>query len=508
MDSAPATTRPTRARRAAESVFAAAVFGFLLSFPVRTVLSGPADRTVPLAGENRAATPFPDLRAAPPEEWGRGVDAWYGDAMPGRRWFVKQARAIDLKTLRSPFGGFVPGRGKQWFLVGKDWPELEDYLGSFRLSDRALDRWADLFAGRRAWAEAMGCTFVSVLSPTKVQTMPDAPFPWISRHRGECLFDQLRTHLDRLGETGSVLSVRAALRSPADGRPLFLPKAEHHPDPEGLYRVYEAIAAAIPGCGVSPWFGGAPPPEVAAGRAPGCWADGRFLRVSAPGSEPFDSPFLALAKESKPAGNQRSAAVRRGGGPGLHVVLAHTSYLRYTFSSWDAAREPVLFPFDARTARIDSLLWKFLGEADLDYLTSESVPDAIVQEINEWHLSQFPVGWSAAVSAAAAFGRAEAVSADAAPAPDDPVCVRAILADVDAGGLRSMPLSAKGPRATATLLRDGEPVASARVNPGVRRPVFFPPVPFGGGAFRVEVSGGSARLESLDVRQAAAAAAR
>ena len=503
MPTDPATNRPTRARRAAEAVFAAAVLGFLLSFPVRTVLRGRVGETTTLDGENRAATPFPDLRSAPAKEWGRGVEAWYDDAMPGRRWFVKQARAIDLKTLRSPFGVYVPGRGSQWFHTGREWPELEDYLGSFRLSDDELDRWADLFAGRRAWAEAMGCTFVSVLSPTKVQTMPDAPFPWISRHRGNGLFDQLRARLDRLGETGTVLSVRAALRSPADGRPLFLSKAEHHPDPEGLYRIYEAIAAAIPGCGVSPWFGAAPPPEVATGRSPGCWSDGRRLRVSSPGSEPFDSPFLALAKENKPAGNQRSAAVRRGDGAGLRVVLAHTSYLRFTFSSWDDAREPVLFPFDGRVARVDSLLWKFLGEADLDYLTSETVPDAIVQEINEWHLSQFPVGWSASVSAAAAFGRAEAVSADAAPAPDDPVCVRAILADVEAGGLRSMQLSAKGPRATATLFRDGEPVASARVNPGVRRPVFFQSVPFGGGAFRVEVSGGSARLESLDVRRAA-----
>ena len=500
MPADPATTRPIRARRAAETVFAALVAGFLLSFPVRTLLRGCVAETVTLDGENRAAAPFPDLCATPPEKWGAGIEAWYGDAMPGRRWFLKQARAIDLKTLRSPFGVYVPGRGNQWFRTGKEWPELEDYLGAFRLSEAQLDRWADLFAGRRAWAEAMGCTFVSVLSPPKVQTMPDAPLPWISLHRGECLFDQLRAHLERLGETDSVLSVRAALRSPADGRALFLPKAEHHPDPEGLYRMYEAVAAAIPGCGVEPWFGTAPPPEVAAGRAPGCWADGRFLRVSAPGTEPCASPFLELAKAEKPAGNQRSAAVRRGDGAGLRVVLAHTSYLRFTLSSWENAGEPVLFPFDARTGRVDSLLWKFLGSADLDYLTSESVPDAIVQEINEWHLSLYPVGFGGAVRNAAAFARAAEIPDGAAPAPDAEVCVRAVLSDVEAGGLRAMPPRKDGPKATAVLLRDGEPVESVPVHPGVRRPVFFSPVPFGGGDFRVVVRDGSARVGPLAVR--------
>ena len=497
-----ATNRPSRARRAAEAVFVAAVVGFLLSFPVRTVLRGRVGETTTLDGENRAATPFPDLRSTTAKKWGRDIEAWYDDAMPGRRWFVKQARAIDLKTLRSPFGVYVPGRGKQWFRTGREWPELEDYLGTFRLSDEELDRWANLFAGRRAWAEAMGCTFVSVLSPPKVQTMPDAPFPWISRHRGACLFDQLRERLKTRGEADSVLSVRAALRSP-DGRALFLPKAEHHPDPEGLYRLYEAIASAIPGCGVSPWFGDAPPPAVVSGRAPGCWTDGRTLRVSSPGSVPCDSPFLALAKAEKPAGNQRSAAVRRGDGAGLRVVLAHTSYLRFTLSSWENASEPVLFPFDDRTARVDSLLWKFLGEADLDYLTSDAVPDAIVQEINEWHLSQYPVGWCRMIENAAAFGRAEPLPENEKPAPDETVCVRAILAEVEAGGRRSMPLSTKGPRATVTLVRDGEPVASERVNPGVRRPVFFPPVPGGGGDFRIVVSDGSARLVALDVRRVA-----
>lgn len=502
MQTDPATTRPTRARRAAEAVFAAAVVGFLLSFPVRTLLRGRVAETVTLDGENRAAAPFPDLGSTPAKEWGRAVETWYDDAMPGRRWFVKRARSAHLKRLRSPFGVYVPGRGGQWFRTGADWPELEDYLGAFRLSEDELGRWADLFAGRRAWAEAMGCTFVSVLSPPKVQAMPDAPPPWLSRHRGECLFDQLRAHLERLGETGTVLSVRAALRSPADGRPLFFAGAEHHPDPEGLYRVYEAVAAAIPGCGVEPWYGAAPPPDVAAGRAPGCWADGRFLRVSAPGTGPCESPFLALAPRRVPVGHQHSVAVRRGDGGGLYVVFAGTSYTRYDFPSWENADEPVRFPFDARTGRIDSLIWKFLGEADLDYLTSETVPDAIVQEIDEWHLSLFPVGWCAAMENAAAFARAEPVPDGRKPAPDDAVCVRAVLADVEAGGLRAMPLRKDGPRATATLLRGGEPVASMRVNPGVRRPVFFPPVPFGGGDFRVEISGGSARLESLAVRRA------
>lgn len=503
MRPAPATNRPSPARRAAEAVFVAVVLGFLFSFPVRTLLRGRVEQTTTLEGENRAATPFPDLRSTPVEEWGDGIEAWYDDAMPGRRWFVKRARAINLKTFRSPFGVYVPGRGKQWFRTGREWPELEDYLGAFRLSDGELDRWADLFVGRRAWAEAMGCTFVSVLSPPKVQTMPDAPFPWISRHRAKCLLDQLREGLATRGEADSILSVRAALTSPEDGRARFLPKAEHHPDPEGLYRLYEAIASAIPGCGVSPWFGEAPPPAVAAGRAPGCWTDGRTLRVSSPGAVPCDSPFLALAKAEKPAGNQRSAAVRRGDGVGLRVVLAHTSYLRFTLSSWENAAEPVLFPFDDRIARVDSLLWKFLGEADLDYLTSDSIPDAIVQEINEWHLSQYPVGWCRMIESAAAFGRAEPLPGNAEPAPDDIVCVRAILVGVEAGGLQSMPLSSKGPRATVTLFRNGESVASERVNPGVRRPVFFPPMPCGGGNFRVVVSGGSARLESLDIRRIA-----
>ena len=490
-----------RARRAAEAVFAAVLLGFLLSFPIRIALRGDVGQTVTLDGENRAATPFPDLRATPAKGWGRAVEAWYDDAMPARRWLIRRSRAINLKTLRSPFGTYTPGRGGHWFRTGKEWPELEDYLGAFQLTEDQLDRWADLFAGRRAWAEAMGCTFVTVLSPPKVQTMPDKPFPWIMRHRGACLFDQLEAHLARRGETNAVLSLRTALHNPADGRPLFLQKADHHPDPEGLWRIYEAIAAAIPGCGVAPWFGASPPPAVSAGRKSGCWTDGHRLRISAPGAAPCDSPFLALAPVSTPIPNQRSAAVRRKGGAGLHVVIAHTSYLRYTLSSWDNVGDPVCFPFDESVGRVDSLLWKFLGEADLDFLTSESIPDAIVQEINEWHLSGSAVGWCGAMRNAAAFARASRISNDPPSTPDAAVCVRAILTDVVVGGLRAMPLRKDAPRATATLYDGDVPLASMPVRPGIRRPVFFPPVPFGGGAFHVELADGSAQLESLEVRR-------
>ena len=498
MSADPATIRSSRARRVAEAAFVALVFGFLFSFPVRTVLSGRIRETVTLDGENRAATPFPDLPATPAKEWGRGIEAWYDDAMPGRRWFLKQARSANLKRLLSPFGLYVPGRANVWFRTGSEWPELEDYLGSFRLSGEQLGRWADLFAGRRAWAEAMGCTFVSVLSPPKVQAMPDAPFPWLSRHRGESLFDQLEARLAEFGETNSVLALRGALRPPPGGRPLFHLGADHHPNAEGIYRMFEAIAAAIPGCGVEPWFGTAPPPAVAAFREPGCWTDGTVLHVSAPGSRSVVSPLRDLAPTD--ASRRQTAATVRSDGSGLRVVMAHTSFLRYNFPIWDDPSKPLVFPFDARTGRIDSLLWKMLGEADLDYLTTESVPDAIVQEINEWHLSLFPVGWSGAMVNAAAFGRAEPLPEGAAPVPGDVVCVRAILTDVEAGGLRTMPLSKNGPRATVTLLRDGEPVASMPIRPGVRRPVFFPPVP-AGNDFSIAISGGSAHIESLVFRR-------
>lgn len=498
MSADPATNRPTRARRAAETVFAALVVGFLLSFPLRTVLRGRVAETITLDGENRDAAPFPDLRETPPEKWGAGIEAWYGDAMPGRRWFVKRARSAHLKRLRSPFGVFVPGRGGQWFRTGKDWPELEDYLGAFRLSEGQLDRWADLFAGRRAWAEAMGCTFVSVLSPPKVQMFPDAPMPWISRHRGECLFDQLRAHLERLGETNTVLSLRDALRPPPGERPRFHLGADHHPNAEGIYRMFEAIAAAIPGCGVEPWFGTEPPPAVAAFREPGCWTDGTVLHVSAPGSRPAASPLRDLSPTD--ASRRQTAAMVRGDGTGLRVMMAHTSFLRYNFPFWEDPSQHLVLPFDARTGRIDSLLWKMLGEADLDYITAESVPDAIVQEINEWHLSLFPVGYGGAIRNAAAFARAAEIPSGAAPAPDAEVCVRAVLSGVEAGGQRAMQLRRTGPKASAVLLRDGEPVESVPVRPGVRRPVFFSPVPFGDGDFRVVVRDGSADVGPLAVR--------
>jgi hypothetical protein len=487
-----------RGRRAAEAVFAAVVLGYLLSFPVRAAFRWRVAETVTLDGENRAATPFPDLAALSAKEWGKGVEAWYNDAMPSRKWLLKRARSWHLKKLFSPFGVYVPGRGGQWFRTGKEWPELEDYLGAFRLSGEALDRWADLFAGRKAWAEAMGCTFVSVVSPEKVQTMPSATLPWLARHRGKCLFEQLESRLEELGEAANVLSVRDALLGPGDGRPLFLKGADHHPDAEGLYRIYEAIAGAVPGCGVVPWFGGEPPQEVAAGRAPGCWSDGERLRVSSPGAETHRPDILALAPESSPAPNQRSASVRRDGG-GLHIVLAHTSYLRYTLASWNLADLPVRFPFDEKAGRVDSLLWKFLGDGDLDRLTNDSVPDAIVQEINEWHLSQFPAGYSEAKRNAAAFWRAEPVAEGGNVPEGAEVCVRAILADVEAGGFRGVPLNGKCPCATATLLRDGQAVASVGVNPGFRRPVFFPPVS-GGGVFSVEMGDGHGTVESVSVR--------
>lgn len=488
-----------RGRRASEALFSALLLGFLLSFPVRTAFRGRVAETATLDGENRAATPFPDLAALPAEEWGRGIEAWYGDAMPSRNHFLKRARRWHLGLLLSPFGTCVPGRGGRIFRTGREWPEIEDYLGSFRLSAAELDRWADLFAGRRAWAEAMGCTFVSAISPEKVQTMPGAPFPWLARHRGECLFDRLEARLAERGETANVLSLRDALHAPSGGRPLFLADEEdHHPDAEGLYRMYAAIASAIPGCGVVPWYGGTPPPDTAAGRAPGCWTDGKRLRVSSPGAETFRPDILALAPEASPLPNQRGASVRREGG-GLHVVLAHTSYLRYTFASWDDPVEAVRFPFDASVVRVDSLPWKFLGDGDLDRLSNDAVPDAIVQEINEWHLSQFPTGYTAAKRNAAAFARAEPPEEGKPVPPGAEVCVRAILSDVEAGGFRGVPLEGKCPCATATLLRDGIPVASEPVNPGFRRPVFFPPVA-GGDTFTVEIGGGTATVESIVLR--------
>ena len=494
-------TSSPRALHVAECVFVAVAIGFLLSFPIRVALRGLGVRqTVALDDENRAAKLFPDLGAVPAKGFGRAVEGWYDDAMPSRRWLLRRARAINLKVLRSPFGVYIPGCGNQWFRTGGEWPELEDYLGAFRLNDEQLDRWADLFVGRRAWAEAMGCEFVTVISPPKVQAMPDAPYPWISRNRGTCLFEQVAAHLERRGETNAFVSLRSALRDPVDGRPLFLLKADHHPDPEGLYRMYEAIAAAIPGCGVVPWFSASPPPAVLAGRDSGCWTDGRRLHVSTPGSVQVNSPFLALAPASTPAPNQRSVAVRRGNGSGLYVVLAHTSYMRYTLSSWDDASASVSFPFDGSVGQVDSLLWKHLGEADLDYLTSEAVPDAIVQEINEWHLSGQAVGWCDAIRNAATFARGASAPAGESPAPDAPVSVRAILVDVKAGGFSAMPLRKNAPCAVATLYEGDSPRASMRVRPGIRRPVFFPPVPFGSGAFRVGLSGGSARLASIEVR--------
>ena len=484
--------RSSRARRAAEAVFVVVVLGFLLSFPVRTFLRGNVTQTVTLDGENRTAAAFPNLRLLPANQYGRGIETWYNDAMPSRAWLIKRARKGHLNNLLSPFGIYVPGRHGQWFRTGAEWPELEDYLGTFRLSGEALDKWADLFVGRQAWAEAMGCTFVTVISPPKVQMMPDAPFSWLSRHRGASLFAQLESRLSELGETGIILSARNALRNPNGGEPLFLPNYDIHPDAEGLYRMYEAIAAQIPGCGVEPWFGAKPSSEVASGRAPGCWTDGRRLRVSAPGSRPFKAPLLFIAPTATTAPNQKSVSVLRGDGPGLHIVLAHTSSLRNTLSSWENWGEPVLFPFDARTHRVDSLLWKFLGDGDLDFITSESVPDAIVQEINEWHLSGIPVGHSAAKRNAAAFGRAASLPEGGTVPPEAEVCIRVVLSDVEAGGQKGVPAGGKCPCATATLLRDGERVASMRVNPGFRRPVFFPPVRYGSGRFCVEVSDGSA----------------
>lgn len=499
-----ATNRPSRARRAAEAVFVAVVLGYLFSFPVRTILRGRVEQTMTLDGENRAATPFPDLGSTPVKEWGNSVEAWYDDAMPGRKWLLGKTRKIHVKWLRSPFGMFVPGSGRHWFDQGEQWPEMEDYLGAFQLSGQTLEQWADLFMGRRAWAEAMGCTVLFAVSPPKVQ-VASSEVPWIlSRHRGTGLFDQLLRFLESAGESANVLSLRSALVSPEDGSPLFFEKGDHHPNGEGLYRMYSEIARRIPGCGMVAWHGDSPPEEVVAGKAPGAWSENGFLHVSAPGSTTDRSDVLALAPRTL-GGNQHSISETRIGPGSLHVVFAHSSYFRYSFDSWWNPSIPVSFPFDDSVVRTDALLWKQLTPSDLDYMVSDSIPAAIVQEINEWQLSFSPTvfGWSEEVSHAAAFGRAEPLSGSAAPGPDDVVCVRAILADVEAGGLRSMPLSKKRPRATVTLFRDGESVASERVNPGIRRPVFFPPVPCGGGDFRIEVSGGSARLESLDVRRVA-----
>ena len=453
--------------------------------------------------ENRHPAQRPSLRRNSPRhvEWkdyGRGLEAWYNDAFPWRTELIRFQRKVSFHWLKTPSGRDVPGRGEWIFRRGGDWPELDDYLGAFELTPEELDNWLMLFEGRREWAAAIGSHYLAVPSPVKAQVRWQELYPAIRRHRGNNVAAQVRKALETSPARDDVLfaddDFLAAFEA---GREVFF-DADHHPCAYGEWLLYDRInrrlAEIFPDLVHSsfPWYDD-PPPDVLAGKKPGCWlergGDGLRLDISSPG-ETQDDDGVPPTSRRFPYTNV--ATVREGGG--ISILMAHDSYMRFTLASWRRPSGSVRFPFAQGVGRVRAHIFQRFSQGSLESLTADEIPDVLIEQFPECRLDGTAKKYmDDGIRAAAAFGRADAPGPDRVPHAGDRVVVRAVLDDVYVDG------SAKK---LVAVLRCGDRVVGRRTAyPGRKRAVFFDPVDWPDDApLSMAIEGGTAASTQLDWR--------
>ena len=479
-----------------------------------SLLGWPVFAPFPTALEKRHKAVFPRLRETPLSRLGAGIDAWYGDNYAWRTRIVTFFRGVNFNWLKSPVGREVPGAGRWVFRRGGDWAELDDYLGALPLTDERAAAWRELLEGRREWARAHGAEFLTLVTSIKAQIRPDKILEPVRGHRGRSLSAQFKDALADSPARGDVVFVDDVLRDAVSRGAEAFYETDHHLDAYGAYVVYDRLNAELrrrfPGhVGQMPWYAaGEVPAAVARGEEPGCWpvpdadADGVGiwrLAVSAPGERQTDA---GLVRNTRRYPYSNVATEREGGG--LSVLMGHDSYMRFSLESWRGSQGDVRFPFAPGVGRVKAYIFQrfttgFLEEAFLD-----GVPDVVIEQFPEQRIGAGPVGLDAMMSAAARFSRGVPLDGPAAVPSSRKAGVLAVFEGVEAGPDALAPRrKGKAPRLVATLSRGGKGCCIAKLPPGPRRAVFFPPVAvdaYPPGPFEVSLSGGTARSTRIEVR--------
>ena len=460
--------------------------------------------------EKRHPAQRPSIRRKSPrhvawKDLGRSYEAWYNDAFPWRTELLRFHREISFHWLKTPVGKDVPGRGDWVFRRGGDWPELDDYLGAEELSPQEIADWLDLFEGRREWGLALGVAVIEFPAVTKAQARWQELYPAVRRHRGRSASAQIREALENSPARDDVLFADDDFTAAfVAGRETFY-DYDHHPTAYGVWLLYDRINRRLRELfpdrvgETPPWYDD-PPPDVLAGKAPGCWlergGDGLRLEVSVPGETQDDDGVNHNARRF-PYCNV--ATVREGGG--LSVHMAHDSFMRFSLASWRGRDGDVRFPFAAGVGRVRALIFQRFTPGYFEGVTTDEIPDVLIEQFPACRLDASAHKYlDSGTRAAAVFGRASDPPPGRAPRAGDRLCVRAVLDDVRAAGKA---------RPVAVLRCDGREIARQRLSPGVRRAVFFAPVDVAAsGELSLSLEGASAALTNLVWRIAAAAPAR
>ena len=432
-------------------------------------------------GEKRNPALRPSVLKSSPQrvawrELGRSFEAWYNDAFPWRSEVLRSHRRFSFKHLKTPVGREVPGYGNWIFRRGEGWDELDDYLGAFELTDVELADWVALFEGRREWARAIGSAFLTLPSPVKCQVYRKKMYPALRSHRGRNVATQVREALEDSPARDDVLFANddfiAALGA---GRDVFF-DSDHHPCVYGQWLLYDRLnrrlAELFPNRVATclPWYDN-PPQAVRDGLEPGCWPSGEGdqsnasneirLVVSFPGEE---RDYDGVPRGPKPYPYSNVATRRQSGG--ISILFAHDSYMRFTLSSWKrGGDDSIRLPFSKGVGSVRAFIFYRFTPGSLDTLTTEGIPDVIIEQFPECRLDGSAHKYlDANTHAAAVFGRAADPDAGRPLRQGDRIAARAVLENV-------RPVGNEIP---AAVLKCGDKELGRRnVSAGVRRAVFF-----------------------------------
>ena len=450
--------------------------------------------------ENRNLATFPDLRHTPTRDWGSGIDAWYNDQFAFRSRIVQFYRWLHNAVLASPtVPNEVPGTGGWIYRNSETWREIDDYLGVFELTPEETARWIEFFEGRVEWAAAHGAVYVQAITPVKAQIHPEHLPPAVARHRGQSVRDQVRAALQDSPARDHVVFLTDAIREITDrgGRTYFYP-SDHHVNGYGCYVIYREIMTAAarffgPPMTMVPWYDD-PPASVRDNLEWGCFQCGNVnyerLAVRMPGMEPVPSgAFDATA----PRPNGPICFAWPGGKVQRTAVIAHDSFLRFPMYSWyHSDVEPVRVPLADGFDRAVTLMFTRYTTRQLDRIVAAEAPAYIVEQFPEIRLTQNVQGLDETMRRAAAFSRGTPVTAEAALAlpPGTPLLARATLRDTTA--------------TSATLLSDGNEIATEPTTPAPLRALYFGELPLGGHPLSLHLPDATASSTTLDLRLPAA----
>lgn len=455
--------------------------------------------------ENRKPNRLPNLRETPVKQWGSSIEAWYNDNFAWRSRLIQFYRHVHFHWLHTSVGKEeVPGKGGWIFRKGGNWAELEDYLGAFELTPEEIERWLELFEGRKQWAEASGVLYLEVITPVKAQIHPELMFPMIARHRGQGVREQVRHALADSPAYTNVLFISDLIEKLTLERTVFY-KTDHHINAYGTYMIYKEIADALAerlGPMSFPPFYTHPPPAVQEGTEPGCFEKGRTdyerLFVSIPGMQEGRAgpavkrggPYPAISLALTQPGAERT------------LVIGHDSFLRFPLSSWRFKEDPIRLPIPDGFNRIVSMIFKRFTTRELEHLLSVEKPAVILEQFPEVKLTKEVAGYDDTMRRASAFSRGAPRNDAAPPVAGEPVLVLAILDHVtdESGTWVDMRNGKDVPEITVELRAGDTVLATATTYPGHRRAIFFPPVTANGAPLDVAVKGGRATVQRIEIR--------